>query len=213
LGAGTGAAAQGATEDRDSFTEVRAAGSDISAVAAGNYHTVILKNDGSVWAAGSNYWGQLGFTDNADRNTFTRLSDGNGRPLTGVQKIVARGDITVLLKTDGTMLIAGNFADWAGMTESGTDALKSLVGVKNVEFNIAVEDAEEGASRPGFVPLVPEQGTNSQFAGARSIVLGNSSIYVIDSEGRLWAAGSNRYGQLSLGLDTEASPVLKLINP
>ena len=156
---------------------------------------MILKSDGTVWAAGSNYWGQLGFSDSGDRQTFTQVSDDRGNPLSGIRDIAVRGDITVLLKNDGSLLLAGSY------TEPDSEPSAYQAG------------ANETETHPGFVPLVPEQGAASPFKGVRKIVLGYNSIYVIASDGRLWAAGSNRYGQLSLGLDTEVSPVLKLINP
>ena len=34
--------------------------SDAKAIAAGDYHSMVLKADGSVWAAGKNTRGQLG---------------------------------------------------------------------------------------------------------------------------------------------------------
>lgn len=187
LGLGDGA-------DRDSFTEVSGAGSDIAAVAAGNYHTVILKNDGSVWAAGSNYWGQIGFADNADRSNFARVTDENGGPLTGVREIAARGDITVLLKSDGSMLLAGSFN-----TPS------------EIDYNAIVDEDGQSAEKSSFVPLVPEQGASVKFGEVRKIVLGYNSVYVITSDNRLWAAGSNRYGQLNVDTDSGASSTLRLI--
>ena len=192
---GLGADAQGDTADKDSFTEVKDAGSGITGVAAGNYHTVILKKDGSVWTAGSNYWGQLGFSDRSDHLSFTRVSDEKGNPLTGVKDIAARGNITVLLKADGSLLLAGNYTDSEGMVEPASNA---GVGEDSTQT--------DGSS---FIPLVPEQG--AKFPGVKKIVLGYNSIYVIATDGCLWAAGSNRYGQLSLDSDTETSSVLKLI--
>ena len=189
---GLGVNTQGDTEDRNSFTQVRDAGSGITAVAAGNYHTVILKNDGSVWAAGSNFWGQIGFPDSSDRQTFTRVTDENGNTLSNVKEIAARGDITVLLKADGSLLLAGNY------DESDAE-------------NEPEEDSSRANRKSTFVPLVAEQGT--KLGTVKKIVLGTNSVYVVDSDNHLWAAGSNRYGQLHLGYDTEASAVLKLINP
>ena len=184
----------GDTEDRETFTEVRSAGSGITAVAAGNYHTVILKNDGSVWAAGSNFWGQIGFPDDKDRQTFTRVNDAKGNPLTGVKEIAARGDITVLLMSNGSLLLAGVYT-----------------APEPVRDGKEAKDDKQSDVKPGFAPLVAESGAG--FTAVGKIVLGYSSAYVIDTEGRLWAAGSNRYGQLNLGFDTEESSVLKLVYP
>ena len=190
----------GDTGDRSTFTEVRGAGSDIAAVGAGNYHTVILKNDGTVWTAGSNFWGQLGFAGKNDRQSFTRVSDENGNPLTGVKEIAARGNITVLLKADGSLLLAGNYADSEGRIDLSSDAEPP-----------ASEEADQDSDKSSFVSLAVEDG-NTRFGGVEKIILGYNSIYVVASDGRLWAAGSNRYGQLSLDLETEIVSALKLID-
>ena len=185
----------GDTEDRYSFTEVKDAGSGVTAIAAGNYHTVILKNDGTVWSAGSNYWGQLGFADKLDRISFTRS------PVSDVREISARGSITVLLSTGGSMLLAGNYEGPEGAEEPDYDAVVDEQG-----------SAQRDDSKTSFAPLLPDKGSPAPFSEAKKITLGLNSIYVIDSNGRLWAAGSNRYGQLSLDLDTGTASTLKLIN-
>ena len=184
----------GDTEDRAYFTELRDAGSGIIAVAAGNYHTVILGNDGSVWAAGSNFWGQLGQPDPGNSLTLTRLNDANGNPITNVRQIAARGDMTLLLTAAGSLLLAGNYTD--------PQAMQDMV----------LGDTVPAAS-PAFAPLPVEQGAAANLGEIQKIALGYTSIYVIDSNGRLWAAGSNRYGQLMLAFDTEISPALTLVNP
>jgi alpha-tubulin suppressor-like RCC1 family protein len=50
-------------------TPTRAHLQSIIAIAAGDQHTLALKSDGTVWAAGSNSWGQLG------TGTFTGSSN------------------------------------------------------------------------------------------------------------------------------------------
>ncbi|MEJ5184027.1 MAG: hypothetical protein WHT81_02780 [Rectinemataceae bacterium] len=42
---------------------------NVQAIAAGGYHTMILKTDGTLWATGSNGVGQLG-----DGTTINRFS-------------------------------------------------------------------------------------------------------------------------------------------
>jgi len=155
---------------------------------------VILKKDGSVWTAGSNYWGQLGSGSANDQLGFTKVVDENGNPLTGIKEIAARGNITVLLKKDGSMLLAGNYTDAEGMLPPEQNA----------------SDSRQAADS-GFAALESETGGSVKFSGVKKIVLGYNSIYVIASNGRLWAAGSNRYGQLSLDPETETTSVLKLI--
>ena len=184
----------GDTEDRNSFTEVKNAGSGIIAVAAGNYHTVILKNDGSVWTTGSNSLGQLGFAGKGDLSSFTRVSDEKGRPLSAVRMIAARGNLTVLVKSDGSIIMAGDYSD------------PKEINVP--DFSIAVDETKPDTAKSGFVSLVPGGGASSKFAGVQKITLGYNSIYVIASDGSLWVAGSNRYGQLSLGSETQTSAAL-----
>jgi len=184
----------GDNADRNSFTEVKNAGSDIAAVAAGNYHTVILKNDGSVWTTGSNSAGQLGFTGNGGQSSFTRVNDEKGNPLSGARAIAARGDITAIVKSDGSIIMAGNYSD------------PEEVNVP--DFSAVVDESGKGPVKSSFVSLVPDGGAGVKFAGVKKIALGYSSVYVIASDGRLWAAGSNRYGQLTLGSDTGSSATL-----
>jgi alpha-tubulin suppressor-like RCC1 family protein len=157
---------------------------------------VILKGDGSVWTAGQNYQGQLGFGGKQNRLTFTQAPDDQGNPLRDVQEIAARGDLTLACKNNGTLLMAGSYA------VPEPPATGELPPVE--------DEAAEGAKTTFAV--VKSDGAAS-LDEIKKIALGNTSIYVITTGGRLWAAGSNRYGQLNLGYDTEVSPVLRSIFP
>ena len=46
----------------------------IIAVAASFNYTLAIKNDGSLWATGNNYYGQLGTGNNNTTNTFIKVS-------------------------------------------------------------------------------------------------------------------------------------------
>ena len=72
--------------------------SGVAAVAAGSWHTVVLKNDGTVWAWGDNTSGQIGDGNSTNRPTPTQVPG-----LTGVTAIAAEGAHTVALKSDGTV--------------------------------------------------------------------------------------------------------------
>ena len=74
-----------------------------TAVAAGGYNTTALKSDGTVWAWGHNYSGQLG-----DGTTNTNSPWGKSSPvqvngLTGVTAIDSGFYHTIALKGDGTV--------------------------------------------------------------------------------------------------------------
>ena len=72
--------------------------SDVIAIACGNFHTIALKSDGTVWAWGANSYGQLGDGTTTDRATPVQVSG-----LGGVIAIVSESSHTIALKSDGTV--------------------------------------------------------------------------------------------------------------
>ena len=46
------------------------------AIAAGDYHSMALKTDGTVWAAGSNGYGQLGDGTTISKSSFVKVLSG-----------------------------------------------------------------------------------------------------------------------------------------
>jgi alpha-tubulin suppressor-like RCC1 family protein len=49
------------------------AGSNFTQVAAGSYHSLFLKTDGTFWAAGSNTFGELGDGTTANRSLSVHI--------------------------------------------------------------------------------------------------------------------------------------------
>jgi alpha-tubulin suppressor-like RCC1 family protein len=72
--------------------------SDVQAIAAGDRYSLALKNDGTVWAWGSNDEGQLGDGTSTSSNTPVQVSG-----LSDVQDIAAGGFHALALKNDGTV--------------------------------------------------------------------------------------------------------------
>src|ERR1035437_4961518 len=75
----------------------------ITAVAAGAYHALALKNDGTVWAWGGNGYGQLGYGTNTNIDIPVQVSS-----LTGVIAIAAGKYHSLAVKNDGTVWTWGN---------------------------------------------------------------------------------------------------------
>ena len=71
--------------------------SNVKAITAGGAHSLALKNDGTVWAWGSNGNGQLGTGNNTTSNIPVAVLN-----LSGVNHIGAGDDHSLALKTDGT---------------------------------------------------------------------------------------------------------------
>lgn len=78
----------------------------VTAIAAGQYHTVALMNNGTVSAWGYNGSGQLG-----DGTTTNRLSPVAVPGLTGVMAIAAGGYHTVALENNGAVVAWGDNRD------------------------------------------------------------------------------------------------------
>lgn len=63
---------------------------------SGSYHSLALQPDGTLWAWGYNYNGQLGLGDTTDRNAPTRVG-------TGFVSVAAGQYHSLGLKADGTL--------------------------------------------------------------------------------------------------------------
>jgi hypothetical protein len=89
----------GTTIQRNSPVEMLSSG--VQAVAAGGYHDLILKTDGSLWTVGQNMYGQLGDGTQTQRNFPVQILAG------GVQAVSAGFEHSLILKTDGSLWAMG----------------------------------------------------------------------------------------------------------
>ena len=100
----------------------------ITAISAGFVsHAVALKNDGTVWAWGSNGYGQLGDGTTTGRNIPVQVSD-----LTGVTAISAGDSHTVALKNDGTVWAWGlnNYCQLGDGTNTNRNTPVQVIGLR-----------------------------------------------------------------------------------
>src|SRR5919112_1097430 len=94
--------------------EVGGLPSGVEAIAAGQCHSLALKDDGTVWAWGANLGGQLGnSTTTHHSSTPVQVKDPNDPSgyLSGVQAIATHSGHSLALKDDGTVCAwGGNFS-------------------------------------------------------------------------------------------------------
>jgi len=163
------------------------------AVAAGYYHSVALKNDGSVWTWGRNSLGQLG-----DGSMIDRPSPMQVPGLTGVTAIAAGTNVTAALKSDGSVWIWGGFFNsllspvqvtgLSGVIALST-ALNNTVAIKN--------DGSVWLVRVTAAPLSAVQ--VSELSSMAAITTTDSYTAAIRGDGTVLTWGHNPFGQLGDG--------------
>lgn len=111
--------------------------SEVTAIAAGGAHTLALRADGSVWAWGANYCGQLGDGTNSERPSPVPVA-GLDR---GVVAVAADGHTSFALREDGAVLAWGyNYSGrlgYGGLDHGHADWRPELVDGRLVPAEIA----------------------------------------------------------------------------
>ncbi len=186
-------------------------GSGYRAISSGDSHTLAFKDDGSLWAWGHNYYGQLGDGTTQNRNSpvfigydFTSISAGFFH--------------TMALKQDGSLWAWGH--NYYGQLGDGTSENRSSpVQIPGNYASIAAgryfsaalkADGSLWAWGNGSLSGLQLTLTPQQIAtGFVAVAIGDNSILAGKSDGTLWALGGNSFGQLGDGTFAERrSPVL-----
>ena len=107
----------------------------VSAIAGGAYHAVALKNDGTVWAWGSNFTGQIGDGTTIYKNTPVLVGG-----LTSVVAVNAGGSYSFAIAPDAT-------APTGSITIDGGSASTTST---SVTLTLSCADAESACSQMQF---------------------------------------------------------------
>jgi len=192
-----------------------AAQSGVVAMAAGPYHTVALKEDGSVFAWGLNTHGQTTVPHIAQLGGVVAVAAGDEHTVvlttaqvafgwgqnfhgqtaaeTGVVAIAAGGDHTVALKADGSVRVWG-LNQWdqksvPSAAQSGVVAIATSSG-HTVALKADGSVVAWGANFAGQanVPATAR-------SGVKAIAAGGAHTVALKSDGSVVAWGYNSYGQ------------------
>ena len=184
------------------------------AVAAGGYHTLVVTEEGRVWAMGWNKYGQLGDRAMQESTRFIRArSEG--------AIAVAAGDIhSVVLNEDGSVWATGRNSDGQLGDGSKTDRnnfvkvmLSGGVAVVAGGYHsmVAKQDGSvwaTGSNAHGQLGHGPATDRINYVQvvsfGVKAIAAGSRHSMVMKQDGSVWATGYNLYGQLGDGTTVNA---------
>ena len=176
---------------------------DVSAVFCGNYHTMILKTNGTLWATGLNNYGQFG--DGTTTNISVPM-----QVMTGVSAVSCGHAHTMILKTDGTLWATG--LNQYGQCGNGTTA--------NITIPVQVMTGVSKVSASGYHTMTLKtdgtlwaSGHNDQgqlgdstntdksisvyvMSEVSAVSCGGNHTMILKTDGSLWATGLNTSGQL-----------------
>ncbi|PSL48436.1 alpha-tubulin suppressor-like RCC1 family protein [Salsuginibacillus halophilus] len=213
----------GTTNNNDNFTEVQGIDTDITAIAAGDYHTLALDENGDVWAWGDNAFGQVNSSQNYDPDP--EIVSG----LQGIVSIAAGAEHSVAVNGQGEVFSwgrgeEGQMAD--GNTTRVNNAPVQANNISDVRFaaagkhhTIALREDREnlwgwGSNDYGQLGnqnrseyLAPQQIPDLQ--GLQDITAHENYTVALEDNGSVRVFGENTAGSWpNAGSSASAAPVL-----
>jgi len=199
-------------------------------VSCGDYHTIVLMTDGSIYVCGYNAFGQLG-DGTTDKTTLTPMTNTTGK----TPVLVSCGAVhTIVLMTDGSaygcgyngegQLGDGTTTDRSTLTPMTNTTGKTplLVSCGDNHTIVLMTDGSiygcgynsNGQLGDGTTTdkstLTPM--TNNTGKTPKSVTCGGSHTIVLMTDGSLYGCGNNFYGQLDDGTLVDKSTLTPMTN-
>ena len=218
--------------DRTTFTQVTTnVNNDVKQIACGHRHTMIIKNDGSLWGCGYNNNGELGLNNVSQKDTFTKVTTNVNNDV----KFVTCGmNYTFIIKNDGSLWGCGYNSD--GQLGLGTYDSDAHTTFTQVTTNIN-NDVAEIACGNGHSIIIKNDGsvwgcgrndygqvglnntttrittftqaTTNINNDAKQVSCGWYHTMVLKNDGSVWTCGWNTHGQLGLSNNDDKSVLTK----
>ena len=178
-------------------------------------HSLILKNDNTLWGCGYNYYGNLGLGDTTNRNIFTQITTN----VNDIKQVYCGYSHTFMLKNDGTLWGTGdNYSGQLGLGDITdrkifTQATTNIDNIKEIycggSYTIILKNDGTlwgcGANGGGQLGLgdTTKRTTFTQITtntdNIKEVYCGGSHTFILKNDGTLWGCGYNTFGQLGLG--------------
>ena len=209
--------------------------SDAHEISSGVRHTLVIKNNGTVWAIGWNEHGQLGLGDSSENFSFRQISIDN------VKRIFVGAWNTFIIKNDGSLWgVGNNYTRLLGIGETTENAAykfsqakdssdKALSAVKHVVpltyYTLVLK--EDGTvwvagsdttfdSELECLGLTTQKDVFTQVTGLpviKAIAASESHVLLLGTDGYIYAAGRNLEGQCGVGTTTPKVSSFTKIDP
>ena len=212
---GHGQLGLGDTNSRTTFTQIITNADNIKQVYCGNYYTIILENDGTLWGCGDNSYGQLGLGDTNNRITFTQITTNTD----DIKEIYCGAYHTFILKNDGTLWSCGgnNYGQLGlGDTTNRTTFTQVTTNADNVKsvycgyyhtfilkndgtlWSCGFNDyGSLGLGDTGYRTTFTQVTTNAD--DIKEVYCSFYHTIILKNDGTLWGCGYNGDGQFGLG--------------
>ncbi len=187
----------------------------IRKIEGGEYHTMLIKKDGTLWATGDNAFGGLGTGEKSGRTTFVQV-------LMNVKDVACGKSHTLALKNDGTLWATG-YNKYGQLGTSDNDNRISFIKV--LDDIIAMDAGSDhslvitkdsillacGLNSNGQLGISDKQNVNyfREIMKAENVAAGTYNSFAI-VDGDLYAAGCNVQGQLG-AFDYEDQAIFRKI--
>jgi len=166
--------------------------SDIKSLSMGQYNTVIVKADGTVWGTGYNNYRTICDNTNVQKTTFVQYMQSIPVPtplpakpavlFANAKQAVVAARNTFILKEDGTVWACGTNA-YGQLGQGNTTANNNCLQVRT---NVPPAAA-------------------TYLTGVAQLACGTYHCLALKSDGTVWAWGYNNYGQLGDSSNTTRS--------
>ena len=170
-------------------------------LSSGYNHSIIVKEDGTVWSAGYNGYGQLGDNTQKNKPVWVCISNMNlnlPKNSVTIKNIGGTYELKPILEAEFNLFFDDSEAryeyiskdtDIATVNENGI-----ITGVKRGKTTVKIKEINSNKTSYVEVKVLEE----NDIAFPQIVTKGNFTI-ALKNDGTVWSWGDNSYGQLGLG--------------